>query len=269
VGSSQINLAWTDNAGDETGVEIERCTGAGCGTFAPLTTVAANTTTYQNAGLPASTTYGYRVRAVKSELASAYSNEVSATTGATAPSAPSAPTGIAAAATSSSQIVVSWTDNSTDETAFRVERCTGAGCQSFAEVATLPAGATNYTNGGLTASTTYGYRVRAERSGVFSSYSATAAATTTAASAPAISLSATASKVKGTQKVALSWSGAANGTSGTVTITRTGAAEASFTVPNTGSYTDNIDRKGGGSYTYTVCEKDTPTRCSDSATVTF
>ena len=40
---------------------------------------------------------------------------------------------------------------------------------------------------------------------------------------------------------------------------------------NNGSYTDNIDQRGGGSYTYQVCEPGTPTleTCSNEDTVTF
>ena len=79
--ASQINLSWTastDNVG-VTGYQIERCTGAGCSNFAPLTTVT--TTSYSNTGLAASTSYSYRVRA--SDAAgnlSGYSNTATATT---------------------------------------------------------------------------------------------------------------------------------------------------------------------------------------------
>ena len=51
--ASQINLSWTastDNVG-VTGYQIERCPGAGCSNFAPLTTVT--TTSYSNTGLAA------------------------------------------------------------------------------------------------------------------------------------------------------------------------------------------------------------------------
>ena len=61
--STQINLSWTastDNVG-VTGYQIERCTVAGCANFALLTTVS--TTSYNNTGLTASTSYSYRVRA--------------------------------------------------------------------------------------------------------------------------------------------------------------------------------------------------------------
>ena len=63
VSSSQINLSWgaaTDNVG-VTGYQVERCQGTGCTTFALVTTVP--TTSFNNTGLAASTTYRYRVRA--------------------------------------------------------------------------------------------------------------------------------------------------------------------------------------------------------------
>jgi len=80
VSASQINLQWTDNATNEQGFEIERCTGSGCSNFALLTTVGANTTSLSNTGLAANTTYRYRVRAYNADGDSAYSNTAAATT---------------------------------------------------------------------------------------------------------------------------------------------------------------------------------------------
>ena len=45
-------------------------------------------------------------------------------------------------------------------TGYRIERCAGTGCSNFAQIATTT-GATAYTNTGLTAGTSYRYRVRA------------------------------------------------------------------------------------------------------------
>jgi PKD repeat protein len=91
VSSSQINLAWTDNSGDEDGFKIERCQGAGCTNFAQIATVGANVTTYSNTGLSASTTYRYRVRAHNASGDSPYSNEAEATTLAPPPPPPNQP----------------------------------------------------------------------------------------------------------------------------------------------------------------------------------
>jgi len=78
-----------------------------------------------------------------------------------------------------------------------------------------------------------------------------------------ISLSATGYKIKGTQYADLSWSGA---DSGSVDVYRDGVALV--TIPNSGSYTDPINNKGGGTYSYQVCEAGTST-CSASTQVVF
>jgi len=44
-------------------------------------------------------------------------------------------------------------DSTANETGFRVERCSGAGCSNFALLANLAANTTAYTDSGLTAST--------------------------------------------------------------------------------------------------------------------
>ncbi len=65
-------------------------------------------------------------------------------------------------------------------TGYRVERCQGAGCSTFAQVGT-PTG-TTFGDTGLLASTSYSYRVRAtDAAGNLSAYSNTASATTPAA----------------------------------------------------------------------------------------
>ena len=74
---------------------------------------------------------------------------------------PTAPTGLAALANGSFGAALSWTA-STDNvavTGYKVERCLGAGCATFAQVATA-AGA-SFTDSGLTAATSYSYQVRA------------------------------------------------------------------------------------------------------------
>lgn len=98
--------------------------------------------------------------------------------------APTAPSGLAATASSSSQINLSWTDNSANETAFKVERAT-ASAGPWSEIAgTLAANTTTYSATGLSASTTYYFRVRASNTAGDSTYTATASATTSAASNP-------------------------------------------------------------------------------------
>lgn len=75
--------------------------------------------------------------------------------------APGAPTGLNLTAVSSTQINVSWTapTDNVAVTGYLLERCTGASCSNFAQIATPTT--TSYSNTGLTASTSYTYRVRA------------------------------------------------------------------------------------------------------------
>ncbi len=94
---------------------------------------------------------------------------------------PAAPTGLSATAISTSQINLSWADNATNETGYYVERCQGATCSNFTQIDVLGANATSYNNTGLTANTTYNYRVRAYNASGNSGYSNTAGATTQAA----------------------------------------------------------------------------------------
>ncbi len=177
VSSSQINLTWVDNATDETGFKIERCSGAGCSNFAVIATVGANVTSYSNTGLSASTNYSYRVRAYNAGGDSDYSNTASAVTQA-APALPAAPANLTATAISRSQINLSWTDNADNESGFRILRCKGSTCTNFALIATVGANVTSYADTNLTANTTYRYRVYAYNASGNSGYSNVAAATT-------------------------------------------------------------------------------------------
>src|SRR5271165_3315280 len=188
--TTQINLSWTastDNVG-VTGYKVERCSGAACANFAQIAT--PTTTTFNDTGLTASTSYSYRVRA--NDAAgnnSSYSNTAGATTPAAADTTPpSTPTNLTATADSATQINLAWTA-STDNvgvTGYKLERCTGAACANFAQIATLTT--TTFNDTGLTASTSYSYRVRAnDAAGNNSAYSNTASATT-AASAGNISV---------------------------------------------------------------------------------
>ena len=80
TGRNYVNLRWQDNSTNETSFELERCQGSGCTNFALIATLGANTTSYTDSGLVRKTTYRYRIRARNSAGASAYSNEVTATT---------------------------------------------------------------------------------------------------------------------------------------------------------------------------------------------
>lgn len=68
-----------DNADNETGFKIERSKRTN-GSFAEITTVASDVTSYSDTSVSKGTTYYYRVRATNADGDSAYSNEANATT---------------------------------------------------------------------------------------------------------------------------------------------------------------------------------------------
>ncbi|MBI3911394.1 MAG: hypothetical protein HY320_10740 [Armatimonadetes bacterium] len=78
VSRSAIQLSWTDNDADETGLRIERKTTGG--SFSEMGGVDPNISTFINTALIPGTTYTYRVRSTGPGGDSFYSNEASATT---------------------------------------------------------------------------------------------------------------------------------------------------------------------------------------------
>src|SRR3990167_6100128 len=73
---------------------------------------------------------------------------------------PTAPSSCFAESTAPTTAVVYWTDNSSDEVGFKIERSLTAG-SSFAEVGQAANGETSFFDTGLTTATRYFYRVRA------------------------------------------------------------------------------------------------------------
>ncbi len=118
---------------------------------------------------------------------------------------PTDPTGFTATAASQSQVNLAWTA-STDNvavTGYRVERCQGAACTNFVQIGT-PTG-TTFNDIGLSAATTYRYRVRAaDAAGNLSGYSAIENATTPDTQAPTDPTGLSATAVSASQ-INLSW----------------------------------------------------------------
>jgi len=263
--ASQINLTWaasTDNVG-VTGYKVERCSGAACANFVQIATPTG--ITFNDTGLTASTPYSYRVRA--NDAAgnnSGYSNSASATTPAAADTTPpTAPTNLAATAASATQINLSWTA-STDNvgvTGYKVERCSVAGCANFVQIAT-PTGIT-FIDTGLTASTSYSYRVRAnDAAGNNSAYSNTASATTPAAAdttPPTAPTNLTATAASTTQ-INLSWTASTDnvGVTGYKVERCSGAACANFVqiATPTGITLNDTGLTASTSYSYRVRAND-------------
>jgi len=93
---------------------------------------------------------------------------------------PSAPSSFSATSASSNQINLSWTDNSLNELGFKIERKSGSA--TYTQIAIASRNATSYSDTGLSAGTTYTYRIRAYNNIGDSSYSSEASATTSSGS---------------------------------------------------------------------------------------
>jgi len=160
--SSSIVLTWKDNSNNEDGFKIQRKEGAcdSTNSWSQIATKEANAITHTNTGLTPNTTYSYRVRAYNAVGDSAYSNCASAKTALSG--TPKAPTNLNATSVSTSQIKLIWTDNSTDETSFKIYRKVGA--SSWVLLSTKGANVVSHTDttvAGNTATTAYSYYVKA------------------------------------------------------------------------------------------------------------
>jgi hypothetical protein len=104
------------------------------------------------------------------------------------PSGLSSPSNLIAATISSSQIILTWQDNSDNEDGFKIERASG-GTTNFMQIASLQADTTSYQDNNLSPSSCCSYRVRAYNVDGNSEYSNTVTATTCAVQklAPGIS----------------------------------------------------------------------------------
>ncbi|MDI6791353.1 MAG: Ig-like domain-containing protein [bacterium] len=205
ISNSQIDLSWQDNSNNETGFSIERKTSGG--NYTAIATVSTGVITYSDTGLPPVTTYTYRVKAFNLIGSSEYSNEITATT---ANAAPYTPTNLSAQVISSSQVNLSWQDNSNNETGFSIERKTSGG--NYTAIATVSTGVTSYSDTGLLPITTYTYRVRAFNLIGFSGYSnETTAITANAAPYTPTNLSA---QIIASNRVDLSWQDNSNNETG-------------------------------------------------------
>jgi hypothetical protein len=166
--TSTVVLTWTDatstplnlgNPANEIGFRIERATGAN-GAFSLIGTALANTTNFTDTTVQPNTQYRYRVSAYNVSGA-ARSNVITLTTPLSP--VPAAPSNLQVVQNGMTA-VLKFTDNSTNETSFMVQRMTGIGGWSdFGTVLSRTGqGATLvFTDTTVAIASTYSYRVQA------------------------------------------------------------------------------------------------------------
>jgi hypothetical protein len=202
VSASQIDLMWIDDSFNENGFSVERSLSA-LGPWVEIASVGTGITTFSDTGLDPQMKYYYRVRSFNNLGYSGYSNTDNATTPASPPSAPT--NLVAVAGNTIGSINLTWTDNSSDESQFNIERSLSAG-GPFVLVATVGSNVTTYTNAFLAACTTYHYRIRAYNAAGYSGYSnITNAKTTGCDPTPPVGPSGVAARAIADDKITLSW----------------------------------------------------------------
>ncbi|WP_333155762.1 fibronectin type III domain-containing protein, partial [Microcoleus sp. SVA1_A1] len=169
VSSSQINLAWTNTAANAQYFDILR-SGDGVN-YGLVTTLGSSATSFTDTGLASNTIYYYKVQ-VRSRFYSSQSGAIAATTF----GPPAAPSNLTASSNSPTQVNLSWSDNSNNETGFHLQRRAGSG--NYDWFLDLPANTTSYVNTGLSAGVTYTYKILAGNAVGVSAFSNEASATT-------------------------------------------------------------------------------------------
>jgi hypothetical protein len=170
AGSGAIVLTWADVSA-ATSYRVERSSDGSIG-WATAASVGQGATTVTDGGLAAGTTYFYRVIAIDSDVESAASDVVSATTALDVPDAPT----ISATAGGPDRIDLTWTDVG-GETGYAVQRSTDEGA-TWGTIATTGQDVTAASDSGLAPGTTYWYRVVASNAAGDSAPSNVESATT-------------------------------------------------------------------------------------------
>ncbi|MCY3022845.1 MAG: hypothetical protein NTW87_28020 [Planctomycetota bacterium] len=251
----QVSLTWTAASGNVAGYQIQRATAGGA--FAAIGTVPATTLVFTdtNITLPLLVlggTYRYQVVATNALSSSAPSNAVTVTL-----SGPRAPSNLVATPAAATVVPLTvnlrWTDNSNNETNFRIERAPGAG--PFVLINTVPANVTAYVDADptLQPNTAYSYRVQAINLLGASAYSNTATVTTTAQPLAAPTNLTVVSATR--TSITISWT---NNVAASIYVFRstTGAGgpwtNLTTLTAGTTKFTDTLPRNPAITYTYRV-----------------
>jgi hypothetical protein len=172
----QVTLTWTDNATDETGFVVERCTWVSpttpCSLFtqvgAPGPRTGTGTVTFVNTGLTPGATYTYRVWAINGTLLSVSpTNNWNAVI--TSPAVPTFLTAVAQRNGGSDRVTLTWgwPVGTPNPTSFRIERATNATfTQGLTTVSSnIPGANRTYIQNNVPRNRSYYYRIRANMPG--------------------------------------------------------------------------------------------------------
>jgi hypothetical protein len=215
--STSVSLSWTNDAGNDSQLKVEKRTGNG--SYSEIALLPKDSTSYTDAfSVTPNVDYYYRITAFDAENNKDVGGEIRITS-----ALPLAPASLILSLASDTQINLSWTDKSANETGFTIERKTGTG--GFIILGTVAANTTTYEDNTISSTNSYTYRVWANNH-----FGTSAAASNEVAIVP------------NTIKAPNSFE---------VSVMSSTAVRLSWTYPASNSYTTVIERKTGASGTWT------------------
>jgi len=253
---SSILVTWADNANNENGYRVERSSDGV--TFSQIAQLGSNTSSYLSSGLLSGSTYSYRVLAYNNAGTSAYSNVSSAST--QTPAANTAPSVTIANPANNAAYPANATVSFSGSAADSQDGSLSGSLRWMSNIDGQIGNGGSFSRT-LSPGTHTVTAAVTDSGGLSGSNLVTMVVTVTAPSGP--TLTARGYKVKGSQKVDLSWSGL---TASSVSIYRNGSVVT--TTGNDGTETNAINAKGGGTYTFKVCDSGSST-CTNPVSVTF
>jgi len=164
VSGGQVNLSWTDHSAAATSYVVEQSPDGSTGWQQVGTVSGSGSGVTATGPFNGSTTYYFRVHAHANGAGD--SGFASAT--ATTPGFPNVPGQFTALGVSPIQVTMTWQDD-VNETSYRIDRSSDG--TNWVQVATPTAGATAFTDSGLTKGTIYQYRIKATNAAGDSGYS--------------------------------------------------------------------------------------------------
>jgi len=165
--TNSITLNWKDQSTNEDGFKLYRSSELS-GTYSEIATVTANVTTYTDNSLSPGTTYFYKLQAFNDIGSSEETSVQEAATLSRNP--PAAPGNLSVTAYNIKSAELSWTDNSTNETRFEIERG-GPDNLDNKIILYVNENTNNFTDNGLEPNSNYSYVVRAYNADGYSGYS--------------------------------------------------------------------------------------------------
>ncbi len=166
LSETKINLTWEDNSNDETGFKIQQKSELS-NTWKQIGSVKPNTTNHVVDKLKPGILYTFRVISYKSaNYLSSESEECEIFI-----KTLSAPSDLSSKAISSSAISLEWTDNSSGEQGFIIERKSGE--SKFLEIERTDSNVVKYTDNNLDAGKEYYYKVKAFNGSLYTHYTNT------------------------------------------------------------------------------------------------